>query len=117
MIRSVARQIKYHEFSSALEPTAARSSLLSSNLVLAQMVYRNSALAPGVAFVTGGARGLGNAVAVAFAKEGAKAVVLVDINDEETMNAGKKSVEEYGAEARSTVEEHQDKLGTHGQIC
>jgi NAD(P)-dependent dehydrogenase (short-subunit alcohol dehydrogenase family) len=65
------------------------------------MVYRNAPLAPGVAFVTGGARGLGNAVAVAFAKEGARAVVLVDVNDEETMNAGKKSVEEYGAEVIS----------------
>ena len=64
------------------------------------MVFRNTPLAPGVAFVTGGARGLGNAVAVAFAKEGARAVVLVDINDEETMNSGKKAVEEYGAEAR-----------------
>jgi NAD(P)-dependent dehydrogenase (short-subunit alcohol dehydrogenase family) len=64
------------------------------------MVYRNTPLAPGVAFVTGGFRGLGNAVAVAFAKEGARAVVLVDVNDEETMNAGKKAVEAYGAEAR-----------------
>lgn len=50
--------------------------------------------------MTGGARGLGNAVAVAFAKEGARAVALVDINDEETMETGKKAVEKYGAEVR-----------------
>lgn len=64
------------------------------------MGYRNTPLAPGVAFITGGARGLGNAVAVAFAKEGARAVALVDINDEKTMEAGKKAVEECGAEVR-----------------
>lgn len=64
------------------------------------MVYRNKPIAPGIAFITGGARGLGNAVAVSFAKEGARGVVLVDINDEATMNAGKKAVEEYGAEVK-----------------
>ncbi|OCT45296.1 3-oxoacyl-[acyl-carrier-protein] reductase FabG [Cladophialophora carrionii] len=53
---------------------------------------------PGIAFVTGAARGLGNAVAVSFAKEGAKAVVIVDINDEETMALGKAAVEAHGAE-------------------
>jgi NAD(P)-dependent dehydrogenase (short-subunit alcohol dehydrogenase family) len=63
------------------------------------MAMRNTPIAPGIAFVTGGARGLGNSVAVAFAKEGAKAVVIVDINDEDTMESGKRAVEEYGAEA------------------
>lgn len=61
------------------------------------MVIRSGPLAPGVAFVTGGARGLGNAIAVSFAKEGARGVVIVDINDEETLEQGKKNVEQYGA--------------------
>jgi len=47
--------------------------------------------------VTGGARGLGNAVAVSFAKEGAKGVVLVDIQDEQTFKAGRAAVEKHGA--------------------
>lgn len=48
--------------------------------------------------MTGGARGLGNAVAVSFAKRGARAVVLVDIQDESTFTIGKSTVEAYGAE-------------------
>jgi len=56
---------------------------------------RSGPLAPGVAFVTGGARGLGNAIAVSFAREGARGVVIVDINPE-TLNDGKKKVEAYG---------------------
>jgi shikimate 5-dehydrogenase len=56
---------------------------------------RSGPLAPGVAFVTGGARGLGNAIAVSFAREGARGVVIVDINPE-TLNEGKKTVEAYG---------------------
>lgn len=58
---------------------------------------RSGVIAPGVAFVTGGARGLGNAVAVSFAKEGATAVVLVDIADDQTFQVGKAAVEQYGA--------------------
>jgi NAD(P)-dependent dehydrogenase (short-subunit alcohol dehydrogenase family) len=61
------------------------------------MVFRSGPIAPGVAFITGGARGLGNAIAVCFAKEGARGVVLVDINDEATFEQGKKNVEKYGA--------------------
>jgi shikimate 5-dehydrogenase len=57
---------------------------------------RSGPLAPGVAFVTGGARGLGNAIAVSFAREGARGVVIVDINAE-TLNEGKKRVEAHGA--------------------
>jgi NAD(P)-dependent dehydrogenase (short-subunit alcohol dehydrogenase family) len=49
--------------------------------------------------VTGGARGLGNAIAVAFAKEGARGVVIVDIN-QETLEEGKKVVESYGTNVR-----------------
>lgn len=54
--------------------------------------------APGIAFVTGGARGLGNAIAVSFAREGAKAVAIIDIQDEETTNRGKRNIEAVGAE-------------------
>jgi len=60
---------------------------------------RSGPIAPGVAFVTGGARGLGNAIAVAFAKEGARGVVIVDIN-QETLEEGKKIVESYGTKVR-----------------
>ena len=59
--------------------------------------FRNGPVAPGIAFITGGARGLGNAIACSFAKEGAKGVALVDIQNEETFNEGKAKVEKYGA--------------------
>lgn len=65
------------------------------------MSRRTGPLAPGVAFITGGARGLGNAIAVSFAKEGARGVVLVDIQDEATFAEGKKNVEGVGCEVRS----------------
>ncbi|RVX67542.1 hypothetical protein B0A52_08895 [Exophiala mesophila] len=61
------------------------------------MVFRSGPNAPGVAFITGGARGLGNAIAVSFSKEGARGVVLVDIQDEKTFAEGKANVEKYGA--------------------
>lgn len=64
------------------------------------MSKRSGPLAPGVAFVTGGARGLGNAIAVSFAKEGARSVVLVDVADEATFAQGKKNVEEFGTDVR-----------------
>ncbi|ORY17467.1 hypothetical protein BCR34DRAFT_474708 [Clohesyomyces aquaticus] len=59
---------------------------------------RSGALAPGIAFITGGARGLGNAIAVSFAKEGARGVAIVDIQDGATFQEGKNKVEEYGCE-------------------
>ncbi len=62
---------------------------------------RSGPNAPGVAFVTGGARGLGNAIAVSYAREGARAVVIVDIGDENTCEAGKRAVERYGTEVRN----------------
>ena len=65
------------------------------NLKSSSRSKRSGPIAPGVAFVTGGARGLGNAVAVSFAKEGARGVVIVDIN-KDTLNQGKQIVESYG---------------------
>lgn len=62
------------------------------------MSRRSGPLAPGVAFITGGARGLGNAIAVSFAKEGARGVVIVDIQDKATFAEGKKNVEDVGSE-------------------
>ncbi|OCK73031.1 NAD(P)-binding protein [Lepidopterella palustris CBS 459.81] len=60
------------------------------------MATRSGPNAPGVAFITGGARGLGNAVAVSFAKEGARGVVIVDIQNDAALNEGKTAVEAYG---------------------
>jgi len=57
---------------------------------------QSSSLLPGVAFVTGGGRGLGLAIAVSFAKSGARGVVIVDIQDEETMKGAKAEVESHG---------------------
>ena len=66
------------------------------------MTRRSGPNAPGVAFVTGAARGLGNAIAVSFAREGARAVVIVDIQDEATCERGKKNVEAVGCEVRTS---------------
>jgi NAD(P)-dependent dehydrogenase (short-subunit alcohol dehydrogenase family) len=54
---------------------------------------------PGVAFVTGGGRGLGLAIAVSFAKSGARGVVIVDIQDDDTMKGAKAEVESHGNKA------------------
>jgi NAD(P)-dependent dehydrogenase (short-subunit alcohol dehydrogenase family) len=60
---------------------------------------RSGPVAPGIAFITGGARGLGNAIAVSFAKEGAAGVVIVDILNEDALQQGKRNVEAYGTKA------------------
>ena len=45
--------------------------------------------------MAGGARGLGNAIAVSFVREGARGVVIMDIS-EATLGEGKKIVECHG---------------------
>jgi NAD(P)-dependent dehydrogenase (short-subunit alcohol dehydrogenase family) len=64
------------------------------------VAYRTGPNTPGVAFITGGARGLGNAIARSFAKDGARAVVIVDIL-EDALQEGKKRVEALGTKAWS----------------
>lgn len=66
------------------------------------MTGRPGPLTPGIAFVTGGSRGLGNAVAVSFARDGAKGVALVDIADDQTMSEGVAEVEKYGTKVHET---------------
>lgn len=74
---------------------------------------RTAPVAPGIAFITGGARGLGNAIGVAFAKEGSKGVALVDIFAEgsETFKKGKEAVEAFGTKCiiiRADVTKEED---------
>lgn len=64
---------------------------------------RTGAVAPGIAFITGGARGLGNAIACSFAKEGSKGIALVDIQDDTTFAEGKANVENYGTKVGSAL--------------
>ena len=80
------------------------------------MSKRSGPIAPGVAFITGGARGLGNAIAVSFAKEGARGVVLVDVQDEKTFEEGRKKVEEYGTEVNTTPTLHSTILTLHSVL-
>jgi len=60
------------------------------------LTRKSSSLLPGVAFVTGGGRGLGLAIAVSFAKSGARGVVIVDIHDDEIMKGAKAEIESHG---------------------
>lgn len=70
--------------------------LLLLIIILTMASLRSGPIAPGIAFVTGGARGLGNAIAVSFAREGSKGIALVDIQDEKTFEQGKAAVTKYG---------------------
>ena len=71
--------------------------------------FRSGPVAPGIAFITGGARGLGNAIGCSFAKEGAKGVALVDIQDEATFKEGKANVEKYGAKVGNNGTMHRSR--------
>ena len=51
-----------------------------------------------IAFITGGDSGIGKAVAILFAKEGAK-LAIVYLNEDKDANETKKLVEQYGSEA------------------
>lgn len=70
--------------------------LLLLLIIFTMASLRSGPIAPGIAFVTGGARGLGNAIAVSFAREGSKGIALVDIQDEKTFEQGKAAVTKYG---------------------
>ncbi len=63
------------------------------------LAYRTGPNTPGIAFITGGARGLGNAIARSFAKDGARGVVIVDIL-EEALQEGRKNIEALGTKAQ-----------------
>jgi NAD(P)-dependent dehydrogenase (short-subunit alcohol dehydrogenase family) len=56
--------------------------------------------AGGVAFVTGGARGLGLAVALSFAREGCSAVTIIDVLSDDILAASKEVIEKAGAKVR-----------------
>ena len=58
----------------------------------------SSSLLRGVAFVTGGARGLGNAVASSFARAGCSGVAIIDVLPEADMEAARRGITELGAE-------------------
>jgi NAD(P)-dependent dehydrogenase (short-subunit alcohol dehydrogenase family) len=53
--------------------------------------------AGGVAFVTGGARGLGLAVALSFAREGCSGVAIIDVLPDDILAASKAEIEAAGA--------------------
>jgi hypothetical protein len=55
----------------------------------------SSILAPGVTLGTRGTRGLGNMIAVSFAKESARGLASIDIQDEMTFARGKAAVEAF----------------------
>ncbi|KAH9224852.1 hypothetical protein DL95DRAFT_400155 [Leptodontidium sp. 2 PMI_412] len=57
---------------------------------------RSDPLAPGIAFVIGGARGFGNAIAVSFAKDGVRAIQADVTKEEDVERAIAEAVREFG---------------------
>lgn len=55
---------------------------------------------PGVLFVTGGARGLGHAIALAFAREGCTGVAVVDVLPDNELKSAEAAVVELGAQVQ-----------------
>lgn len=51
----------------------------------------------GIAYVTGGGRGLGHAVAAAFARAGCSGVTIIDVLPAAELEAAKRGIEELGA--------------------
>lgn len=55
-------------------------------------------LVQGVALVTGGGRGLGNAVATSFAQHGCQKIVILDVLPNDIMETAKGELEKLGVE-------------------
>ncbi len=75
---------------------------------------RSRPIVSGIAFITGGARGLGNAVARSFARDGATGIALIDIQDDEVFARGRAAVEELGVRVCITFACLQCISGAHG---
>lgn len=102
-------KIKNKEDSSYINPTTVKAKIQKEQPGIENIMeplpifdnpsYKgNNKLKDKVAIITGGDSGIGRAVAVAFAKEGAK-VVISYLNEEEDAKETKKSIESYGSEA------------------
>jgi len=65
------------------------------------MPVARSTFLRGIAFVTGGARGLGNSVAASFVRAGCSGVTIVDVLPESEMETARNAIKELGAEVRT----------------